>query len=116
QYRGLILDISGLRQSQTELQKERDFSGKILSHTQSLILVTDTDGLISYANRRWSGLAFQQSQILGHSFAELCAPPRRAALREALAAVARGHQVDNFDLPLVRGDGASRQFSVNLSP
>jgi two-component system NtrC family sensor kinase len=116
QYRGLMLDITGLRQSQTELQKERDFSGKILSHTQSLILVTDADGVISYANRRWSGLGFQQSQILEHPFPELCAPQRRAALREALAAVARGQQVDNFDLPLVRGDGASGQFSVNLSP
>jgi PAS domain S-box-containing protein len=116
QYRGLMLDITGLRQSQTELQKERDFSGKILSHTQSLILVTDTDGVISYANRRWSGLGFQQSQILGHPFPELCIPARRAALREALAAVGHGQQVDNFDLPLVRGDGASGQFSVNLSP
>jgi PAS domain S-box-containing protein len=116
QYRGLMLDITGLRQSQTELQKERDFSGKILSHTQSLILVTDTDGVISYANRRWSGFGFQQNQILGHPFPELCAPPRRAALREALARVASGQQVDNFDLPLVRGDRASGQFSVNLSP
>jgi PAS domain S-box-containing protein len=116
QYRGLMLDITGLRQSQTELQKERDFSGKILSHTQSLILVTDTDGVISYANRRWSGLGFQQSQILGHPLPDLCAASRRAALREALAAVARGQQVDNFDLPLFRGDGVSGQFSVNLSP
>jgi two-component system NtrC family sensor kinase len=116
QHRGLMLDISGLRQSQTELQKERDFSGKILSHTQSLILVTDTEGVISYANRRWSGLGFQQSQILAHPLPDLCAPPRRAALREALAAVARGQQVDNFDLPLLRGDGVSGQFSVNLSP
>jgi len=116
QYRGLILDITGLRQSQTELQKERDFSNKILSHTQSLILVTDTEGVISYANRRWSGLGFQQNQILGHRLPDLCAPPRRAALREALAAVEKGQQVDNFDLPLLRGDGVSAQFSVNLSP
>jgi PAS domain S-box-containing protein len=116
QYRGLMLDITGLRQSQTELQKERDFSNKILSHTQSLILVTDTEGVISYANRRWSGLGFQQTQILAHPLPDLCAAPRRAALREALAAVARGQQVDNFDLPLVRGDGVSAQFSVNLSP
>jgi two-component system NtrC family sensor kinase len=116
QYRGLILDITGLRQSQTELQKERDFSGKILNHTQSLILVTDTDGVISYANRRWSGLGFQQNQILGHRLPDLCAPPRRAALREALSAVEAGQQVDNFDLPLLRGDGVSAQFSVNLSP
>ncbi len=116
QNRGLMLDITGLRNSQTELQKERDFSSKILSHTQSLILVTDTEGVISYANRRWSGLGFQQSQILGHPLPDLCAAPRRAALREALAAVARGQQVDNFDLSLVRGDGVSSQFSVNLSP
>ena len=116
QHRGLMLDVSGLHQSQTELQKERDFSSKILSHTQSLILVTDTEGVISYANRRWSGLGFQQSQILGRPLPDLCAAPRRAELREALGAVARGQQVDNFDLPLVRGDGVSAQFSVNLSP
>ena len=116
QHRGLMLDVTGLHQSQTELQKERDFSSKILSHTQSLILVTDIEGVISYANRRWSGLGFQQNQILGHPLPDLCAPSRRAALRGALAAVARGQQVDNFDLPLVRGDGVSGQFSVNLSP
>ena len=116
QQRGLMLDITSWRQSQTELQKERDFSSKILSHTQSLILVTDTAGVISYANRRWGGLGFQQTQIVGHDFADLCAPPRREALRQALASVSRGQQVDNFDLPLIRGDGASGQFSVNLSP
>jgi two-component system NtrC family sensor kinase len=116
QNRGLMLDITGLRQSQTELQKERDFSSKILNHTQSLILVTDTEGVISYANRRWGGLGFQQNQILAHPLPDLCAPPRRAELREALAAVARGQQIDNFDLPLVRADGVSSQFSVNLSP
>jgi two-component system NtrC family sensor kinase len=116
QHRGLMLDVSGLRESQSELQKERDFSGKVLSHTQSLILVTDTEGVISYANRRWGGLGFQQSQILGHALPDLCAVPRRAALREALASVARGQQVDNFDMPLLRGDGVSGQFSINLSP
>jgi PAS domain S-box-containing protein len=116
QHRGLMLDITGLRQSQTELQKERDFSSKILNHTQSLILVTDTEGVISYANRRWGGLGFQQNQILGHPFTELCGAERREALRHALAAVARGQQIDNFDLPLVRGDGASAQFTVNMNP
>ena len=116
QYRGLMLDISSLRRSQTELQRERDFSNKILNHTQSLILVTDTEGVISYANRRWSGLGFEQSQLLGASLPELIAPARRAALRTALLAVAHGQQVDNLDLQLLRGDGGSGQFSVNLSP
>src|SRR5882762_3435343 len=90
QYRGLLLDISGLRQSQTELQRERDFSGKILRHTQSLILVTDTLGVISYANRRWGGLGFELTQLLGHSFSELTVPARQGPLHDALAAVAGG--------------------------
>jgi PAS domain S-box-containing protein len=110
------LDVSGLRNSQTELQRERDFSGKILSHTQSLILVTDTVGIISYANRRWAGLGFEQSQLLGRSFSELTTPLRQAALGDALALVASGQQVDNFDMQLLRGDGQTGQFSVNLSP
>jgi len=116
QYRGLLLDVSGLRHSQTELQRERDFSSKILSHTQSLILVTDTVGIISYANRRWAGLGFEQSHLLGRSFAELTTAARQAALRDALASVASGQQVDNFDMQLLRGDGQTGQFSANLSP
>jgi PAS domain S-box-containing protein len=116
QYRGLMLDITGIRNSQIELQRERDFSSKILNHTQSLILVTGTEGVISYANRRWGGLGFQPAQLLGQAFAELAAPARREALRAALAEVARGQQVDNFDLSLVRPDGVSGHFSVNLSP
>ena len=116
QHRGVMLDITGLRQSQTELQKERDFSSKILNHTQSLILVTDTEGVISYANRRCGNLGFQQSQIADHAFPELCAASRREQLRQALASVASGEQVDNFDLPLVRADGTEAQFSTNMSP
>ena len=116
QYRGLMLDISGLHQSQTELQRERDFSNKVLNHTQSLILVTDTAGVITYANRRWSGLGFQHQQLLGKALANLIVPTRRAALGAAIEAVSRGQQVDNLDLRLIRADGASGQFSLNLSP
>jgi PAS domain S-box-containing protein len=116
QYRGLMLDISGLHQSQTELQRERDFSDKVLNHTQSLILVTDTAGMITYANRRWSGLGFQHHELLNRALTEFIVPSRRAALREAIEAVSRGQQVDNLDLHLVRADGASGQFTLNLSP
>ena len=116
QYRGMMLDVSGLRQSQTELQRERDFSNQVLNHTQSLILVTDIAGSITYANRRWSGLGFQHHQLLGRPLTELIAPSRRAALTEALNSLASGQQVDNLDLRLIRADGVSGQFSLNLSP
>ena len=115
-YRGLMLDITGLKNFQSELQRERDFSSKILNHTQSLILVVDTAGLISYGNRRWYDAGYEQKQILGRPLLELAAPARRQVLSDALNATVAGHQVDNLDLQIYRGDGRLGQFSVNLSP
>ena len=51
QYRGVFLDITGLKNFQAQLQRERDFTSKILNNTQTMIMVADTAGLISYANR-----------------------------------------------------------------
>jgi two-component system NtrC family sensor kinase len=116
QYRGLMLDVSGLKAYQSELQRERDFSGKILNNTQSLILVVDTAGLVSYANRRWQALGYQQEGVLGRQLETLVAPSKRAAFQEAYASVLGGNQVDNLELQILHADGRIGQFSVNLSP
>jgi PAS domain S-box-containing protein len=116
QYRGLILDISGVKTFQTELQRERDFSGKILNHTQSLILVVDTSGIVSYANRRWFDMGYEQRHMLGLPLQELVSKSRRLQLEDALRTTREGEQVDNLDLHILRGDGTIGQFSVNLSP
>ena len=116
QYRGVMLDISGLRTFQSELQRERDFSGKILNNTQSLILVADTAGLVSYANRRWYDMGYQQNQLLSRPLEELIAPARRQALNEAFAATLAGQQVDNLEVQIVHGEGRVGYFSMNLSP
>jgi len=116
QVRGLMLDVTGLHTYQSELQRERDFSGKILSNTQSLILVADTAGLISYANRRWYEAGFEQRELLGRPLLELAAPGYVRPLSDALQAILRGAQVDNLELQIMRGNGQAGQFSVNLSP
>jgi PAS domain S-box-containing protein len=116
QYRGLMLDITGLKTYQSELQRARDFSEKILNNTQSLILVVDTAGLISYANRRWYDPGYDQKQLVGCPLSELVSPTRRAVLADAMNSTLSGHQVDNLDLAVLRGDGRVGQFSVNLSP
>jgi PAS domain S-box-containing protein len=116
QIRGLMLDVTGLHTFQSELQRERDFSGKILSNTQSLILVADTAGLISYANRRWYEAGFEQRELLGRPLLELAAPGYVKPLSDALQAILRGGQVDNLELQIMRGNGHLGQFSVNLSP
>jgi len=48
------------------LQRERDFNQKILNTTQSMILVLDTAGLISYANRRCYETGYQEGELIGH--------------------------------------------------
>jgi two-component system NtrC family sensor kinase len=116
QIRGLMLDVTGLHTYQSELHRERDFSGKILSNTQSFILVSDTAGLVSYANRRWYEAGFEQRELLGRPLLELAAPGYVRPLADALQATLRGGQVDNLELQIMRGNGHAGQFSVNLSP
>ncbi|HSY65357.1 MAG TPA: PAS domain S-box protein [Terriglobales bacterium] len=116
QYRGVMLDISGLKTFQSELQRERDFSGKVLNNTQSLILVADTAGFVSYANRRWYDMGYQQNQLLSRPLEELIVPARRQALNEAFAATLAGQQIDNLEVQIVQGEGRVGYFSMNLSP
>jgi two-component system NtrC family sensor kinase len=116
QIRGLMLDVTGLRTYQSELHRERDFSGKILSNTQSLILVADTAGLVSYANQRWYDAGFEQGDLLGRPLVELAATGFVRPFSEALQNTLDGQQVDNLELQIVRGNGAMGKFSANLSP
>ena len=116
QIRGLMLDVTGLRTYQSELHRERDFSGKILNNTQSLILVADTAGLVSYGNRRWSDAGFQQHDLLGKPLLELAAPGFVRPLSDAIQNTMRGQQVDNLELQILRGAVSAGQFSANLSP
>ncbi len=116
QIRGLMLDVTGLRTYQSELHRERDFSGKILSNTQSLILVADTAGLVSYANRRWYDAGFEQRELVGRPLLELAAPGFVRSLAGALQNTLDGQQVDNLELEVMRSTGAAGKFSANLSP
>ena len=116
QIRGLMLDVTGLRTSQSELYRERDFSSKILSNTQSLILVADTAGLISYANRRWYDAGFDQRELLGRPLLELVVPGCTHALSDAIHKTLESQPVDNLELEIVRRHGGAGKFSANLSP
>ena len=116
QIRGLMLDVTGLRTYQSELHRERDFSAKILGNTQSLILVADTAGLVSYGNRRWYEAGFQQRELIGRPVLELAAPGFVRPLANAVQCTLNGEQVDNLELEVMRGSGAAGKFSANLSP
>ncbi len=102
QYRGLILDITEQKTVQAQLQRERDFNIKILDNTQSMILVADTAGLVSYANRRcFEAGEFRAAQLIGHRLSEIVAHGRRREFSDAFEATVLGEQNENLELPIV---------------
>lgn len=116
QIRGLMLDVTEQKSFQSQLQRERDFNQKILNTTQSMILVLDTAGLISYANRRCYEAGYRENELIGHRLVDWVEPSHRKDFDGALETTANGHQVENLELQVRRSDGSMGHFSVSLSP
>jgi len=116
QIRGLMLDVTEQKSFQAQLQRERDFNQKILNTTQSMILVLDTAGLISYANRRCYEAGYQERELIGHRLVDWVESSQQADFEAALETTANGHQVENLELRAKRSDGSMGHFSISLSP
>ena len=112
----VLKDITDRRTAERRYRRERDFNKNILNNTQSMILVLDTAGLVSYANRRCFEAGYSEQDLLGHALIQLVPPARRGMLVEAQERVLQGSALDNIDIPLFRGNGTTGQFSVSLSP
>lgn len=116
QIRGLMLDVTEQKMFQSQLQRERDFNQKILNTTQSMILVLDTAGLISYANRRCFEAGYRQEELIGQRLGRLVENSHQQDFEAALQTTANGQQVENLELRVKRSDGSIGHFSVSLSP
>jgi len=116
QFRGLMLDVTEQKMFQAQLQRQRDFNQKILNATQSMIMVLDTAGLISYANRRCYEAGYKQDEIIGRRLVDLVDAGQRQELDSALETTAHGQQVENLELRAKRSDGTLGHFSISLSP
>src|ERR1700731_4398440 len=116
QIRGLMLDVTEQKTFQSQLQRERDFNQKILNTTQSMILVLDTAGLISYANRRCFEAGYREDELIGYRLVEWVEGSHQKDFEAALQTTANGLQVDNLELRARRADGSLGHFSISLSP
>lgn len=116
QIRGLMLDVTEQKMFQSQLQRERDFNQKILNTTQSMILVLDTAGLVSYANRRCFEAGYRESELIGQRLVRWVEASHRKDFEAALQTTANGQQVENLELRVKRSDGSMGHFSVSLSP
>lgn len=111
----VLKDVTDRREADRRFRRERDFNRNILNNTQSMILVLDTAGLISYANRRCFEAGYGQGDLLGRNLADFVPAKSRGVLKEAFEGALQG-AAPNFDLPLQRSRGIMGQFSVSLSP
>jgi PAS domain S-box-containing protein len=116
QTRGLMLDVTEQKMFQSQLQRERDFNQKILNTTQSMILVLDTAGLISYVNKRCYEAGYKEEELIGHRLENWIEASHRIDFEAALQTTALGQQVENLELRVARSDGSMGHFSISLSP
>ena len=112
----VLKDITDRREAERRYRRERDFNRNILNNTQSMILVLDTAGLISYANRRCFEAGYREPDLLGRPLVEMVPQARRPTLAEALERTLEGTAVENLELPVYRGNGTAGHFSISLSP
>lgn len=112
----VLKDITEQRSYQAQLKRERDFNTKILNHTQNMILVLDTAGLISYANHRCYEAGFRENEFLGRPLAQFVPRNRRSVLDRAFQNALQGSISENLELPLLYGNRSTGQFSISLSP
>jgi PAS domain S-box-containing protein len=112
----VLKDITDRRTAERRYRRERDFNKNILNNTQSMILVLDTAGLVSYANRRCFETSYREQDLVGHSLVQMVPAARRTLLAEALERTLQGAALDNLEIPLLRGNGTTGQFSMSLSP
>jgi two-component system NtrC family sensor kinase len=81
-----------------------------------MILVLDTAGLISYANRRCFEAGYREDELIGHRLVEWVEPSHRSDFEAALETTAHGQQVENLELRVRRSDASMGHFSISLSP
>jgi PAS domain S-box-containing protein len=112
----VLKDITDRREAERRYRRERDFNRNILNNTQSMILVLDTAGLVSYANRRCFELGYREQDLLGRPLVEIVPQARRPVLAQAVERALGGIAMDNLEVPVVRGSQSNGQFSISLSP
>jgi two-component system NtrC family sensor kinase len=112
----VLKDITDRREAEKRYRRERDFNRNILNNTHSMILVVDTAGLVSFANRRCAQLGYREQDLLGQPLSQMIPPARRSILTQALLQALHGSAIENLDIPVIRAGRSNAQFSISISP
>ena len=113
----MLKDITDRREAERRYRRERDFNRNILNNTQSMILVLDTAGLVSYANRRCFEAGYREQDLLGHPLVEdgAASAPRRCSLKRWNARCKAPRSTISKSRSFA-ATALTGQFSISLSP
>ena len=111
----VITDTRERMEMEAALQRERDFSQRILDSTNSLIVVLDSAGVVQFINRRGEVAGHAPALQIGRAMSEALHPAHRRPFEESLNALLRGESARNLELPVLRKDGRGGLFATNLS-
>lgn len=112
----VLKDITDRLEAERRYRRERDFNRNILNNTPNMILLLDTTGVITYANRRCFEAGYGEEDLLGRKLMEAVATSHRPVLAQAVESALQGTTVENVEIPLDRKAGDERQFSASFSP
>ena len=112
----VLKDITDRLEAERRYRRERDFNRNILNNTLSMILLLDSGGIISYANRRCFEAGYHEADIVGRPLAQLISEQHRPVLAQAMERALEGAVVENVEIPLHPEERSPRQYSVSLSP
>jgi PAS domain S-box-containing protein len=111
----VITDTRERMEMEAALQRERDFSQRVLDSTNSLIVVLDSAGVVQFINRRGQLAGYAPALQIGRAMSEALHPAHRRPFEESLNALLRGESARNLELPVLRKDGRGGLFATNLS-
>jgi PAS domain S-box-containing protein len=114
---GQITDITQRKDAEEALQREKDFSSRILEVANVLIVVLDREGRILLFNRKCEEVTgWQENEVRGKHIWDLLLPDRFVApIREAFSQLGEMDVFPFYENPWITRDGKERNIRWNNS-
>jgi PAS domain S-box-containing protein len=110
-------DVTAERQAAAALAASRAERDRIWNTTNDLMAVAGQDGYMKSVNPAWTRLlGYDEPTLLGRPFLELVAEADRPRVIAAMARLARGQGLTEFEDRLVHSDGKTSLIAWNAEP
>ncbi len=110
-------DVTAERQAAAALAASRADRDRIWNTTNDLMGVAGQDGYLKSVNPAWSRLlGYDEATLLGRPFADFIVADDRPRVAAAMAQLARGERLAEFEDRLVHADGRISLIAWNAEP